>query len=147
MDKRIILLFKSAEYCYVSPTSHQTSDTSPLKQIVKRDQMSRPAKKAPEGLHKEDIKAAVWKAGSNLRQLSLDNGLAPATCRNALHKPIPKADKAIANFLGKTLHEVWPNRYDKDGNRIKKSDSNLKEKSPLSHRQKNLVNFTERGAE
>lgn len=98
-----------------------------------------------KGLHKEDIKAAVWKAGSNLRALSLSNGLAPATCRNALHKPIPKADLAIANFIGKTLHEVWPNRYDIDGNRIKKSDSKNRENSPLSHRQKRLVNFTEEG--
>ncbi len=106
----------------------------------------RQGKSTPVGLHKEDIKAAVWKAGTNLRQLSLDNALAPATCRNALHKPIPKADKAIANVIGKTLHEIWPNRYDANGIRIKKSDSNCNENSPLSHRKKRTKKFTEQGA-
>lgn len=109
--------------------------------------MSRTAKKPVQGLHKEDIKAAVWKAGSNLRQLSLDNGLAPATCRNALHKPIPAADYVIANFIGKTLHEVWPHRYDEEGNRIKKSSSKTRENSPVSHREKSSHEFTEGGTQ
>ena len=100
----------------------------------------------PKGLHKEDIKAKVRKTGISLRQLSLNAGLKEATVRNALHRAIPTADKAIAECIGKKVHEIWPDRYDAQGNRIKKPRSKRSANTPVRHRKKRLVNLTEEGA-
>lgn len=83
-----------------------------------------------QGIHKEDIKAAIRKKGTTLYQLSLDAGLAPATVRNALHRRLPKADRAISKFLQIPLHVIWPDRYDEEGTPLKSY------KYPLSQRYK-----------
>ncbi len=78
------------------------------------------------GLHKEDIKAAVRKTGITLRQLALDNGLCEAATRLTLISPRLDADRAIAQCIGKPLHEIWPDRYDRNGKRIYKKSSGRK---------------------
>jgi Ner family transcriptional regulator len=88
-----------------------------------------------KGMHKEDIKAAIRKRGKTMLQLSLENGLADATVRNALHRPIPTADRIIADFIGRSLHEIWPDRYNASGQRIKSSTLKTynKGKNPVRH--------------
>lgn len=67
--------------------------------------------------HPEDIKAAVRKRGKTLTQIGLDAGLAKSTCRVALQKPIPSANRAIAKFLGQAVHVLWPEWYEPNGAR------------------------------
>lgn len=67
---------------------------------------------------KEDIKAMIWKRDSTLRQISLRAGLCLDAASKALTQPIPAANKAIAEFLNLSVHELWPNWFDQHGNRI-----------------------------
>ncbi len=70
------------------------------------------------GYHKEDIKALIHKRGSTLRQISLEAGLCMDGGSIGLHRPIPTVNKAIAEFLGIPAHDLWPDWYDPEGNRI-----------------------------
>lgn len=69
-------------------------------------------KSHPQPWHNADIVAAVRKAGTTLRRLSLDNGFAASTLRSALHKRHPRAHAVIASAIGKTRHAIWPQWYD-----------------------------------
>jgi len=90
--------------------------------------------KLKNGPHKEDIKAAVHKKGSALSKLSLGAGLASTTCNHALVKPIPRANKAIASFLGESLHDLWPRWYNASGERIRiQSKAKSSRKRTLRH--------------
>ncbi len=85
--------------------------------------------------HKEDIKAAIRKKGSTLRAVSKDAGLNQDTVCMALARPIPRANIAIAKFLGVPLHTLWPLWYDQNGERIKsQASSNRTRKTPSRHR-------------
>jgi len=87
-------------------------------------------------LHREDIKAEIRKKGVTLKDLSLANGLSASAVRNALDRPIPRADLVIAKFIDRKLHELWPDRYDQFDVRIKSSSNSCnksKTKSALSH--------------
>jgi len=68
---------------------------------------------------KYSIKAEIHRRGETLRSLDEKNGFEPNTCSVALDRPFPKADQAIAAFLGQTLHTLWPCRYDETGVRIR----------------------------
>lgn len=50
--------------------------------------------------------------------LSLEWGFHEATVRRTLKTHMPNVEPRIARFIGKTLHEIWPDRYDKDNIRI-----------------------------
>lgn len=69
-------------------------------------------------MHREDIKAAVRKSGTTLKALALDAGLNESACRKALDVPSPRAEALIARCIRKSLHEIWPDRYDKYGGRL-----------------------------
>jgi len=71
--------------------------------------------------HKEDIKAAIHKKGSTLAAISIEAGLSDAACANALTRPVPRANHAIAQFLNISPHDLWPFWFDKYGKRIKKT--------------------------
>lgn len=73
-----------------------------------------PSSKA-KGWHREDIKAAIRKRGICLEQLSISNGLDPRACSLALIRPHFAAELVIAEFLGLSPRQIWPNRYDDDG--------------------------------
>lgn len=60
---------------------------------------------------RHEIMAEVRRRGSNLRKLALDAGLSESACRKALGTPLPAGEAAIADFLGVTVHELWPDRY------------------------------------
>lgn len=69
-------------------------------------------------MHREDVKALVRKRGKNLSDLAVAEGLEPSTTARSLSRPIPAANHAIAEFLGLSIHELWPEWYDKSGQRI-----------------------------
>lgn len=68
------------------------------------------------GWHKEDIKAAIRKRGKTLGQLALDADLYESAIRVALITPSYMAEQVIAAFIEVPAHELWPERYDEEGN-------------------------------
>jgi Ner family transcriptional regulator len=72
-----------------------------------------------EGWHRADILAAVRKRGSTLADIARSVGLARQTMYWAMSTaPRLRANKAIADFLGVSLHELWPHWFDEDGKLI-----------------------------
>jgi Ner family transcriptional regulator len=63
---------------------------------------------SPTGWHRADIIAAVRKRGSNLAALGRSIGLSPKSMHWALGKRHPRANLAIAAFIGVDPHEIWP---------------------------------------
>lgn len=68
--------------------------------------------------HPEDIKAAVGKTGISLSELARRHRLNPSTVVHAVRRPQPSGNRAIASHLGRKLHELWPEWFDRHGNRI-----------------------------
>ncbi len=68
-----------------------------------------------KGWHREDVKAAIRKRGTDLEELSVSNGLGPADCSTALRRPHFAAEMVIAEFLGVSPRQIWPHRYGADG--------------------------------
>ncbi len=73
----------------------------------------------PTTWHAELIKAAIRMRGTTLTKLALDHGLDESAVRAALVRRQPEADRVISLFLGVPLHELWPDRYDESGGRIR----------------------------
>lgn len=64
----------------------------------------------------EVIKAAIAMRGMTLRGLALRHGLSESACRQAISRGnSPAADRVISKFLRVPLHELWPDRYDREG--------------------------------
>lgn len=68
----------------------------------------------PESWHPEDIKAAVRKSGTNLQRLAREHGFARATLNHALTERWPAAHLVIAQHLGVSRFEIWPQWYAPD---------------------------------
>lgn len=68
--------------------------------------------------HPEDIKADVRKTGVTLAELARQHGLDESTTRAALRRPQPSGNRAIASHLNKRVHDLWPEWFDADGNRV-----------------------------
>ena len=76
-----------------------------------------PVKKpAPQDWHVADIKCALEKKGWSLSRLSKRNGYCRTACKAALHQPLPKMERLIADAIGVPPQEIWPSRYDEQGN-------------------------------
>ncbi len=67
-------------------------------------------KKTATDWHKADIIAELKKRGWSLRQLSFAHGLSQSTVRAALERPYPKCERIIADALGLTPADIWPER-------------------------------------
>jgi Ner family transcriptional regulator len=70
---------------------------------------------ASSGWHRADIVAAVHKKRMSLRQLAKRHGRGESSLRAALHSPRTPANRIIAEFLGVSLHELWPAWFDRNG--------------------------------
>ena len=68
--------------------------------------------------HPEIIKAMVRMKGKSLSQLATEKGVSVSAVTGALRRPQPKGEKIIAEYLGVTPYELWPDRWTKDGQRI-----------------------------
>ena len=64
-----------------------------------------------------EIKAAIERKGGSLAAIASAARLDGSSCRGALRYPIPAANKAIADFLETTVHDLWPAWYDETGTR------------------------------
>lgn len=67
---------------------------------------------------KYSIKAEIERRGKSLAQLAKDNNLPAQTVRNALCHPSKRGELIISKFLGKPLHELFPDRWTKDNKRV-----------------------------
>lgn len=74
----------------------------------------------PEGLHREEIKALIRMRGSTLRRISLEAGLIKEAVSFCLVRPIPRANRAVSEFLQIPLHVLWPEWFDARGAKIKR---------------------------
>ncbi len=61
------------------------------------------------------VKGAVEKRGGSLAAIARAAGLHESSCRGALRYPIPAANHAIADYLGSSVHELWPDWFDEQG--------------------------------
>ena len=91
----------------------------------------------PKQWHPEDIKAEVRKRGMSLSGLSRSVGLCDSACRVAFQKPVPAANRAIAELIGQSLHVLWPRWFDTDGNRLSSGAKNSRAVR-RGHRQKQV---------
>ncbi|WP_316978007.1 helix-turn-helix domain-containing protein [Shumkonia mesophila] len=71
-----------------------------------------------QNTHAEDVKAMVRKTGVTLAELARRHDLSDSTTRAALYRPQPSGNRVIANYLGKSLNELWPLWFDERGDRI-----------------------------
>jgi Ner family transcriptional regulator len=70
-------------------------------------------------MHSADILALVRKSRWRfLSKIAAESGVSEASLNAALRRPQRRAELAIAKALGKTPHQLWPHRWDRDGNRI-----------------------------
>lgn len=67
-----------------------------------------------EGWHRADILAGVRKRGSNLAEIARSVGLKRQSMYWAFIRPQIRANRAIADFLGVSMHELWPQWFDAD---------------------------------
>ena len=70
-------------------------------------------------MHPELIKARLRMAGYTLADVARETQTDPSTVRLALRKPSLAGEKAIAQIMGKPLHELFPERWTADGRRIR----------------------------
>lgn len=90
--------------------------------------------------HPEDIKAEIRKRGGTLGSVARNAGLADVSGRVAFHLPVPSANRAIAEFIGVPVSELWPQWFDAEGNRKPSISSNENSpKCPRGHRQKKVA--------
>ena len=67
----------------------------------------------------EDIKYQLAKKGISFVGLDRKYGLSRGICRIAVSSPHAKGEQVIADALGMKPQDVFPNRYDEYGNRLK----------------------------
>lgn len=66
----------------------------------------------PQDWHKEDIKAALRKKGTNMNDLARQHGYRNySAIRQALQHAYPKVERIIAAALGVPPETIWPSRY------------------------------------
>jgi len=79
--------------------------------------MTRPARLARKksGWHPEEIKAAIRMRGSSMAELSRQYGYGVSAVRQVLRRPWPAVERIVAETIGVTPQEIWPDRYGEDG--------------------------------
>ncbi|PCJ01954.1 MAG: DNA-binding protein [Alphaproteobacteria bacterium] len=95
-----------------------------------------------EGMHPEDIKAAIRKRGTTMKELSLGWGFSESAISKSLTDPMPYVEPKTAKFIGKKLYQIWPDRYDRENIRIRPNKIKSKAKKCRSHCKKLPAQFT-----
>lgn len=57
------------------------------------------------------ITGKIKEKGLTMRGIARKAGIGQDTLKNALDRPWPKGERAIAEALGMTPEEIWPARY------------------------------------
>lgn len=65
-----------------------------------------------------DVLYLIRKRGWSLAQIARDAGVSPQILSVALRKPCIGGEKAILDFLKVPGHEIWSDRYAKNGQRL-----------------------------
>ncbi|MBY6243923.1 helix-turn-helix domain-containing protein [Methylosinus sp. Sm6] len=73
------------------------------------------------GWHRADILAEVRKRGSTLAGIARSVGLSRHSVYWAMITPHPRANLAVAEFLGVSASTLWPQWFDEDGKLISKT--------------------------
>ena len=94
------------------------------------------AKKARRNLHPADVRARIWKAGGTFKSVAELYDLHRSTVSAACVRPQPSGNRAIADFLGVTPHDLWPEWFDPTGQRRASRISDAINTTTDSHRQK-----------
>lgn len=68
--------------------------------------------------HPADVLAALKKRGHTLAGLSVAHGYHPTAAGKALKRPWPAMEALIAREIGVSPREIWPSRYDENGEPI-----------------------------
>ncbi|MGH8335575.1 MAG: helix-turn-helix domain-containing protein [Gammaproteobacteria bacterium] len=69
----------------------------------------------PTNWHRADVVAAVHRRDTSLAELARGNGKSESALRVALTHPRKPSNEIIAAFLGKSLHDIWPEWFDRTG--------------------------------
>ncbi|HEY6433707.1 MAG TPA: helix-turn-helix domain-containing protein [Acetobacteraceae bacterium] len=69
----------------------------------------------PSDWHPADVLAALKKRGRTLTSLSRAHGYHPTAAGKALKRSWPAIEAIIARELGRSPQEIWPSRYDANG--------------------------------
>ena len=70
-------------------------------------------------MHPELIRAEIRMRGKTLTDVARLYDVSPQIVSMALREPSLSGEKAIAVFLNKPLHELFPERWTRDGKRIR----------------------------
>lgn len=85
---------------------------------------------------KHDIKAAICRRFGSLQAMAERLDIDPCLIRAALRGPCRSGEEAIAKGLGQSLHSLWPDRWDADGQRLyprwQKAYTNRPSPAPLN---------------
>jgi Ner family transcriptional regulator len=73
--------------------------------------------------HPADVLAALKKRGQSLAGLSVSNGYHPTAAGKALKQPWPAMEQLLAAAIGVAPQDIWPSRYDGEGNPRKRARS------------------------
>ena len=73
--------------------------------------------------HPADILAALKKRGHSLAGLSVANGYHPTAAGKALRQPWPAIERLLAEAIGVAPRDIWPSRYDSEGNPQRRAKS------------------------
>lgn len=68
---------------------------------------------------REWIKYQLGLRGLSLGKLARRDGVTPNTYIKALHKPYPKSERAIARAIGLKPQQLWPERFNAQGGRLR----------------------------
>jgi Ner family transcriptional regulator len=102
------------------------------------EQPKQPKKPTQKDWHPADVVAALWKRGTSLRRLSIENGYINAqSLRHGVRGCSVRGEQIIAAAIGLHPMRIWPSRYTPQGERIMQR---MTAKTPINIPQ---VQFTE----
>lgn len=90
------------------------------------------------GLHPEEIKAAIRMSAGTVRAFEENNGLKAGAVADAMRKGRPHVERIIANLIGRSPEEIWPERFVRKGRtmRAPKASTSL---SPVARQKAGAV--------
>lgn len=68
--------------------------------------------------HWSDVKAALEKRGTNLRRLSVEHDYDLSAAAQVKTRNLPFLQSIIAKAIGVRAQDIWPSRYDANGDPV-----------------------------
>ena len=91
--------------------------------------MSPISKRVLAAWHPADIIAAVRKKGTSLQRLSKEHGFAITTMNKAVRQCFPACHALISEVIGEPRQTIWPQYYDRNGDRLSARERRRREKA------------------